>query len=109
MKLLERAYIFQCPHCDGTGSGTMYYYEPPHPYYNLEPSLSPFPQAHLQDGYLPCNLCKGTRVIFLTVDQIHPDNLALMGLMLEPTPVSPEESGPEVRRVTIMPRNKSER
>ncbi len=109
MTLLERVYPFCCPHCGGTGSQTHYpnpngdEYSPyNHTYFGLETlelETHIYPQ---QPDYSPCSLCKGATRIWLTELQIDPINLSAMGLELANT-------GPQIRNVTIQPRNKPDR
>jgi len=110
MKPLVRAHPFECPHCDGAGSQTHWDngysaattspYD--HTYHGLEPVQM---ETHIYQGqpdYERCSLCKGTTRIWLTEDQLEPVYLAGLGLMLLDT-------GPQIRNVTISPRNKTEK
>lgn len=106
MKLLERVYPFSCPHCEGSGSQSYYHnasapdYNPyDHMYHGLEPVEV---ETHLyrpEPDYSLCSLCKGATRIWLTEFQLDPIQLAALGLALPAT-------SPQIRNVTISPRNK---
>ena len=104
MKMLEPVTPFQCPQCDGTGQGCTYTPQEYHAYTGLESAL---PATHQASDYTRCPLCQGARVILLAAYQMEETFLMSMGLMIA-EPIEPDH-GPEVRNVTLVPRNKSER
>lgn len=110
MKILERVYPFACPHCDGSGSQTHWdngispsTYNPyDHMYHGLETVPMETHIYQPSPDYERCSLCKGSTRIWLTEFQLEPVNLAAMGLALPDT-------GPQIRNVTIQPRNRTEK